>query len=351
MGEFQVDSEQLVNSFDQRTATTLTLQALQQIAQACAGLPGRKNLVWASAGFPFVINETSMVLREGGGQSDTPANMLPLYQQTWRVLSQAQVAVYPVDVRGLTDMPGPSTDPVKKGLLDPYAHAQWLHTGNIGTLETFAHATAGRAYYNQSNLKVALQQAADDGSSYYLLAFYGDHNDTKPGWRKLEVKVKREGAQVLARTGYLLTAPSTHEHDDARDQVQMALNSPLDYTSIRISGKWQEVQSTTEKGKKKLIFVLTMPPNFADVDQNHQNHFQVDFWVRAWDKKGAIAGNVTQSMEGNFTEESLRRFQSNGTDYRGALSLKPGEYKVRFVVRDRLSGRMGSVATPVNVER
>src|SRR5262249_41937605 len=148
--------DQIAISYDRRSATTLTLQGLQQIAQACAGLPGRKNLVWASAGFPFVINETSMTLKEGGGQLDTPATILPLYQQTWKVLNQAQIAVYPVDVRGLTDMPGPSTDPVKKGLLDPYTHAQWLHTGTIGTLELFAHATAGRAYYNRTSLKVAL---------------------------------------------------------------------------------------------------------------------------------------------------------------------------------------------------
>jgi hypothetical protein len=341
----------VATSFDRRTAITLTLQALQQIGQACAGLPGRKNLIWASAGFPFVINETNMTLREGGGQSDTPATMLPLYQQTWRVLSQAQVALYPVDVHGLAELPGPAVGPVKNPLPDPFSHGQWLRAGTVATFETFAHATAGRPFYNRNNLKAALQQATNDSSSYYQLAFYLDHNDTKPGWRKLEVKVKRDGVQVLARTGYFVAAPSTHEQDDARDQVQMALNSPLDYTAIRISGKWQETQSAPERGKKKLIFVLTMPPNFADVDTNNQNHFQVDFWARAWDKNGKVAGDLTQSMQGNFTAETLRRFQSNGTDYRGALTLAPGEYKVRFVVRDRFSGRMGTVSAPLKVER
>ena len=351
MGEFQVDSDEVASSFDRRTEATLTLQGLQQIAQACAGLPGRKNLVWASAGFPFVLNETSMTLREGGGGSDTPANMLPLYQETWKMLNQAQIAVYPVDVHGLGEMPGPATVPAKNPLPDPFTHGQWLRAGNIGTFETFAHATAGRAFYNRNNLKAAIQQAVDDSSSYYLLAFYLDHSDTKAGWRTLDVKVKRDGAQVLARTGFLVAVPSGHEQDDARDQVQMALNSPVDYTGIHITGKWQELQSAPEPGKKKLIFVLTMPANFADVDVSNHNHFQVDFWATAWDKNGTVAGNLMQSMEGNFTQETLRRFESNGTDYRGALALAPGEYQVRFVVRDRLSGRMGSVSSPVKVER
>ena len=105
----------------------------------------------------------------------------------------------------------------------------------------------------------------------------------------------------------------------------------MDYTAIHITGKWAEVQSAPEPGKKKLIFVLTMPANFADVDVSHHNDFQVDFWATAWDKNGAVAGSLTQSMDGNFTQETLRRFESNGTDYRGALDLAPGE-SIRWFV-------------------
>jgi hypothetical protein len=34
----------------------------------------------------------------------------------------------------------------------------------------------------------------------------------------------------------------------------------------------------------------------------------------------------------------------------GALDLAPGEYTVRFVVCDDLTGRIGSVAAPLTVE-
>jgi fibronectin type 3 domain-containing protein len=36
--------------------------------------------------------------------------------------------------------------------------------------------------------------------------------------------------------------------------------------------------------------------------------------------------------------------------YRDGLDLAPGEYTIRFVVRDDLSGRTGSVAAPLKVE-
>ena len=51
MGEFQIDAEQAALSLERRTIITMTLQALQQIATAFAGLPGRKNLIWQPRDF------------------------------------------------------------------------------------------------------------------------------------------------------------------------------------------------------------------------------------------------------------------------------------------------------------
>ena len=54
-------------------------------------------------------------------------------------------------------------------------------------------------------------------------------------------------------------------------------------------------------------------------------------------------------MEGHFKPETYDRFRNKGTDYRGALTVAPGQYTVRFVVRDRLSGRIGTVSAPLKV--
>ena len=42
--------------------------------------------------------------------------------------------------------------------------------------------------------------------------------------------------------------------------------------------------------------------------------------------------------------------QQKSVNYTGALDLAPGEYTVRFVVRDDLNGRIGSVAAPLKIE-
>ena len=348
MGEFQIDADQAELSLERRTVITMTLQALQQIAAAFSGLPGRKGLIWATAGFPFTINETTMALKEGGAGLDSPAEMVSLYQRTWNTLTQAQISVYPLDVRGTANLEGPSPVATKKSLPDPFLHGQWQQAGAIGTFESFAQATAGRAFFNRNDLKSALQEAAEDSASYYSLGYYFNRVDKKTGWHKLEVKVKRDGVRVLARTGFFVADPAVPPRHDAKDEMQIARESPLDYTAIAITAKWDRVQSAS-RGKKKVIFVLTMPPNFADVDESDRNHFLLEFWTTARTPTGSSAADVEQTMEGHFEADALDRFRHKGTDYRGALTVRPGDYTVRFVVRDRLSGRIGSLTAPLTV--
>jgi hypothetical protein len=123
----------------------------------------------------------------------------------------------------------------------------------------------------------------------------------------------------------------------------------LEYTGISITAKWQEMQPAAEAGKKKAIFTLTMPAGFAQVDESDRNRFAIDFWAAARTPKGTPAGDTEQTMEGHFKPETYNRFRSEATEYQGTLNVAPGVYTVRFVVRDRLSGRIGTVSAPLKV--
>ena len=59
---------------------------------------------------------------------------------------------------------------------------------------------------------------------------------------------------------------------------------------------------------------------------------------------------VGQKFDAHLTSEKVLSIRQQGVALRGALDLAPGEYTVRFVVRDDLSGRVGSVAAPLKVE-
>jgi VWFA-related protein len=346
--ERQRKMEQQMESVERRNAVMMTLQAMQEVAESCAGLPGRKAVLWASAGFPFTMNELSMSMNIAGPKLDSFADVSAFYEKTWKALNQAQVALYPVDVRGLTN-PMKADASINNPRGEFYGHAQWMNTETIGTFQTFAQATGGRAFYNTNDLKGVFQKATDDNSAYYMLGYYLETDSKKKtGWHKLTVHIRRNDAQARARSGFFVTSVKPDTRNETA--LKTALGSPLNYTAIPITGHWQKIVSAKEQGKKTAIFLLTMPANFVEIDESDNDHMQLEFAAVALTETGAVAGKSFKTIDGHPKGESLNRIRSQAVDYRGDLVVPPGEYTVRFVVQDQLNGRMGSLSTHLKVE-
>ncbi|HSS97064.1 MAG TPA: VWA domain-containing protein, partial [Terriglobales bacterium] len=196
---------------EREKAVLTTLAAMRQIAHSCAGLPGRKILLWASGGFPFSFSEVSEQLKIVGPTSASYTDIASFYQETWRVLNEAQVAVYPVDVRGLTTtiLADVQRDSPTRG----YQHGEWTDSEIISTFQTFAQMTGGLAFFNTNGLKKAFEKAADDNREYYMLSFYLNSHQTKIGWHKLSVRVNQPGIQVRARNGFFVNPNSDQKND------------------------------------------------------------------------------------------------------------------------------------------
>jgi VWFA-related protein len=99
----------------------ITLQAMRALTRMLSGIPGRKNIIWVTAAFPFslipedrsvseaelseslpTIGQLGLGARSAGSAA---SNDRGLHAQEIRIasaqLSSAQVAIYPVDARGL----------------------------------------------------------------------------------------------------------------------------------------------------------------------------------------------------------------------------------------------------------
>jgi VWFA-related protein len=245
------DAELNFQSFQQRMAITYTLQGMQQVAQSLTGFAGRKSVIWAGGGFPFSVSDTTMQLAPAGRDSIT--DVLPLYERTWQSLNDAQIALYPVDVKGLeSNMPGASIrTPSLPNRHGGYGRrASWQQVDTQSTFETFAAATGGRAYSNSNDLVKGFRDAVHDSAQYYMLGYYVDRSNAKPGWRRLTVKVKRDHVNVRTRSGFFLTSAT----DDFRaNEIASALQSPLNYTALTLTGHWDKSEAGTEAGKKRCL--------------------------------------------------------------------------------------------------
>jgi VWFA-related protein len=341
------DAELNFQSFQQRLAITYTLQAMQQVAQALAGFPGRKSLIWASGGFPFNVSDNTMQLAPAG--RDTLSDVLPMYERTWDLLNNAQIALYPVDVKGL-QVVGTPTASVRNPGRNYTRNMTNRDLDTRATLQTFAAMTGGRAYYNSNDLVKGFQNAVSDSAEYYMLGYYLERSNTKPGWRKLAVKVKREHVEVRARNGFFVTNTTVDPENSRNNDISSALQSPLDFTSLALTARWDKVEAGKEPGKKRVHYAMHLAPDPALIDRADDNHLVLDFVVMAKTAQGKSVDQPTdQKYDAHLTPEKLSTM-SQGIDYKGALELAPGEYSVRFVIRDDLSGRVGSVAAPLKVE-
>jgi len=342
------DAELNFQSFQQRLAITYTLEAMQQVAQALAGFPGRKSLIWASGGFPFSVSDNTMQLAPAG--LDSLTDVLPMYEHTWQLLNDAQIALYPVDVKGLQSVGLPSASVSNPGR-NYGRNMTWRNLDTQATLQTFASMTGGRAYYNSNDLVKGFRNAVDDSAEYYMLGYYLDRSKTKSGWRKLAVKVKRDHVDVRARSGFFVTNATIDPENSRNSDLSSALQSPLDYTSLALVARWDKIEPGKEPGKKHVNYEMHVPPDSVLIDNAENNHVVLDFIVVVKTPEGKAVDRPTgQKVDAHLTSEKLAAVRQKGLAYGGALDLAPGEYTVRFVVRDDLSGRVGSVAGPLKIE-
>jgi VWFA-related protein len=76
----------------------LTLATLNALARAVSGFSGRKNLLWLSGHFPLRLDQQFLTQNRAGFGGAFSSDV----RETAALLAASQVAVYPVDVNGLT---------------------------------------------------------------------------------------------------------------------------------------------------------------------------------------------------------------------------------------------------------
>ena len=201
-----MQSEQQVTDTDARVA--ITIDALTQLARYLSGIPGRKNLVWLSGSFPILISP--------GADFDNPnsdnRNYISRLKQATNLLAEAQVAVYPVDVRvhggddvvsasskgvgsrGTATAPAPGQPASDETVLSPNQALQpgmmqslALRSAERDTLNQVASDTGGKAFFNSNAIEEAIATATEQGSHYYTLSYSPANRNYNGKFRKIKV--------------------------------------------------------------------------------------------------------------------------------------------------------------------
>lgn len=321
----------------------LTLMSLMEIADAFAGIPGRKSMIWATAGFPFEVDDAAAFAKGGARESAGNAGMLTLYEQTWRTLESANIVVYPLDVSGLIN---PAY--VSAGMGEPLPQHVQIDM-SVTNLENFADMTGGRFCNRSMDAKKCFEEAANDSSDYYLLGIYDKSGTEKPGWRKLSVRPLREGIHVRARSGYYLGA-GPREPDTDSQLMERALFSTFEYTGLPLNVRMLRTEAGSKPGMRKVSFEYSIPAGAVHVNQEGGGQVKLEFGAAARDSTGKMMGSFSKVLGGRISETQAKQVSERGILFHGTMELAPGEYEISFAVMDQVNEHTGSVAAPLKVE-
>jgi VWFA-related protein len=344
------ESSQMLSDFLKINRARQTTDALEAIARHLARVPGRKNLIWLSAGFPFSIGfddldemlEANRERRHFGEE----------IERTARALNDANLAVYPVDARGLVGLDEFRAD-VRRA--PPRAGAKggggvprriWQ---NQQTMLELAERTGGEAYYNRNDLDRAIRQAVEDARVTYVLGYYPAHDTWDGRFRKLKVQVRRKGVEVRYRTGYF----AFHEQKETpreRDQLlREAVRTPLDATGISLLVRVAS-DAPPKPGRWK-IFVVVDPRTVALEAQGDRWAGALDLLFVQQAPDGRELRAVKDILTLRLTRDTYQRILKEGAVVIKVLDLLPAAAQLRVVVRDPATGNLGAVTIPVSQVR
>ena len=277
----------------QRAAAGLT--AIAHALVALEGFRGRKSLIVYSEGYIH-----------------TPD--LPQYDQVVELARRTRVSIYFADAFGEGDggTPASARLPGQAG-----QRTMRLQEDAAGSAYVAA-ATGGRAA-STVDQAVLFREAATQATAYYLLGF--DPPDGKAGERKIEVRSKR-GLKLRAPDRYFVAA--TPPPSDAPSALRGAMASMFDADDVpfTVATGWREgVSSTT--------FTVALARAAADPER------RLDLRIEA---RPLGPGEPVRDA----SELTVPRGSGPARLTRD-LPLRPGRWQARVAVRDRDSGRVGSV--------
>ncbi len=329
--------------FYTRERVRKTLEALQIIALHVTGLPGRKNLIWVSGSFPLALGpETLQTASRRGLDWESYAAQA---EETTRALNDANVAIYPVDARGLIPLPfvGARGSILRPGMSPQnpaMTRIHWTHD----TMNLLADRTGGRAFYNTNDIQGAIRRAIDDSRLTYVLGYYPTHGKWDGKFRKIAVKVKQPGLQLRHRRGYYALAEEAAGKSQRIQLLAEAAWSPLEATGL---GLVVRVERLGEGPGRRVKFSIAIDPR--EVRFESAEGEGIGFLDVVYVQQGA-EGNILTDIGQTFR---LRQVTPHGPGQPSILverelELLPQTEQVRIIARDAGTAALGSVNIPVS---
>ena len=310
------------------------LRALKTLAEALSPIEQKKAILYFSAGMQRSGQDNQVELRSAINAA-----------------VRANVAIYPIDTRGLQAVvPGGDARQASgrgqalfsgRGVQQQFAQL----ASSQDTLTSLAADTGGRAFTDSNDFGEAFARVQRDMSAYYLLG-YSSTNTAKDGrFRRIQVRTKRDGLRVEARAGYYADRDFTHtSRTDRETQLEEQMFAAVSATDlpVLVSGGWFRLAAD----RYYVPVALTVPGSAVPV-ANNTDPVSLDVLGMVRDERNFPVGRFRETLKlppGTGTTLAGKQIL-----YQSGVTLPPGRFAVKVVVRENATGLMGSFEAPIVV--
>lgn len=309
-----------------------TMDALRQIAAHVANIPGRKNLVWLTANVPF--SGTAMA----------------------HVLSPENIAVYPIDARGLlpqsfmvlADIHGTADADDVSGARGHWDNmpAQSSQPIGIPNMETLADETGGQAFVNTNDITGAIRKAVEDSEVTYTLGFYIDKDSLDGKFHEIKVEVNRKGLTVRYPKGYFAFADNAADANAEQHVLAAAVRSPIEFSMIRLQGSLQRANQVPAN-----VFNLVCSIDPHDIRFTQSSNLRkgaLTVYVIGQNAAGQVLHNWSKTYNLQFTDNQYADLLKGSIPFHQDMQLHPNVKTLRIVVEDPAAAHLGSLIIPLS---
>jgi VWFA-related protein len=309
------------------------LRALKTLAEAMAPIQQKKAILYFSSGIQRSGTDNQVELRAAVNAA-----------------VRANVSVYPIDSRGLQAVvPGGGGRQGSRGGVGAFsgqAVAQQFSqlAAQQETLTTLAADTGGTAFTDTNDFGEAFTKVTRDISSYYILGFASSNPSRDGRYRRISVRLKNKSdAKVEARAGYYADRDFTHTAQSDREvQLQEQLSTQIPATDVPmfVTTGWFRLAAD-----RYYVPVSLAVPGNAVPPSKDKVTLDVAGFIR--DERGFPVGRIRDTM--TVPPASADSLAARQVLYQTGVTLPPGRFSVKIVVRENTTGQMGTFETAVVV--
>jgi len=351
----------------------ITLEAMNSMARILGGIPGRKNLVWLTGAFPFVLVPENRDVSDAEleemlpslntrradehASGDLAATVRQSHTEEIREaaarLASAQVAIYPVDVRGLVSGMEASIDDLPSRQPVSLTDNADVHVSGVTdtqeTMREIALETGGRAFVNQNEIKNSVALAVGDAGASYTLGYYPQDHRWNGKYRTIKIRVDhRSKVDARYRRGYFAIDPAQVKDRDSDRQVAATLAIATPATLVAFSAR---VVPPAENQGNLAVDFLVDANTLSMEDANGGKKFDVNFYAAFFSATGKMLSNTSMHADQVLKLDDYQQVIRRGMQLHMNLPLQNGAAELRLAVRDNHTGFVGSIDAPLRNPR